>query len=239
MKLHQLTASLIIITALVTSSFASNHKRVFIEKIVSDATVINQQLLKQRNQLLIIQQKQQQGGPLSVIAQRQLQKIAQSYKVTPTPSQDNHQWPTLLKRVDIIPLSLVVSQAAIESGWGQSRFAKQGHNYFGQQCYRQGCGIKPLRVSQTSKVQVRIFKNRSQSIKAYMHNLNTNKNYLKLRQLRHDLRQKKLMISGITLAQGLINYAEIKERYIRIIQRTIKANQLEKLDQPETQLAQN
>ena len=95
----------------------------------------------------------------------------------------------LLQRADMVPVSLALAQAAIESGWGTSRFARQGNALFGQWAWQADAGLKPAEAS-NSRAVVRSFPNLFGSVRAYMHNLNTHSSYATFRERRTMLRTR-------------------------------------------------
>lgn len=130
---------------------------------------------------------------------------------------------TLLNRVDVIPPNLVMAQAANESAWGSSRFARKANNLFGQWCYRSGCGVVPLNRREGATHEVKKFKSPFQSLAAYMRNLNTNPAYRKLREIRANLRQRNQPITGQILAQGLKNYSARGQSYVDSLRKLMNA----------------
>ena len=136
----------------------------------------------------------------------------------------------LMLRVDFIPVSLVLAQAANESAWGVSRFAVEGNNIFGQWCYEKGCGIVPARREAGAKHEVKIFDNVQNSIKAYFLNINTHDSYSYLRDLRAKMRDRSLKLDPMSLAIGLGRYSERGDSYVDEIQRIIIQNDLRKRD---------
>lgn len=133
----------------------------------------------------------------------------------------------LLLQVDTIPESLVLAQAAIESGWGTSRFAKQANNLFGQWCYTEGCGLVPNGRNNGAKHLVRKFESPQASLVSYMRNLNSHQAYKDFRRIRAQLRRNKSKVTGIKLAQGLLNYSQRREAYVEELISMIKHNGLE------------
>ncbi|MBB1441284.1 glucosaminidase domain-containing protein, partial [Shewanella sp. SG41-4] len=111
----------------------------------------------------------------------------------------------LLKRIDIIPVDMVLIQAANESGWGSSRFAVHGFNFFGQWCFIKGCGLVPSARGDGKIHEVAVFDSPKDSIIAYMLNLNTNSAYRLFRSIRADLRAQKIKPTAERLVYGLIN----------------------------------
>jgi len=153
-----------------------------------------------------------------------LGEIARTYRMnTFTPTQDQ-DWRTLLRRVDEIPLELVLAQAANESAWGTSRFAREGNNYFGQWCYRKGCGIVPKRRAPGAHHEVARFRSVAESVASYMHNLNTLRAYRKLRMLREAARAKGEPLDAEMLAEGLVHYSARGHDYVRTLQAMIRKN---------------
>lgn len=132
----------------------------------------------------------------------------------------------LLNRVDIIPASLVLAQAANESAWGTSRFATQGNNFFGQWCFRKGCGLVPVSRNTDADHEVRKFHDARESVFAYIDNLNANRAYKKLRATRLSARQKQEAITGLSLANGLEHYSERGLAYVKEIKGLINYNKL-------------
>jgi len=130
----------------------------------------------------------------------------------------------LVKRIDIIPVDMVLVQAAIESGWGSSRFAVDGFNFFGQWCFTQGCGLVPSARDDGKHHEVEVFDSPKDSIIAYMTNLNTNSAYRLFRSLRADLRAQKINLTAEKLVFGLINYSERKDEYIDELLDMLKHN---------------
>ena len=136
----------------------------------------------------------------------------------------------LLSSVDIVPTSLVLAQAAYESSWGRSRFAKYYHNYFGLWCFKKGCGVVPLRRDKKATHEVAKFASLSKGIAYYMRSINRNSAYETLRKIRKHKRDTQQPITGMGLAEGLENYAEIGYDYVETVQSIIKYNKLEQYD---------
>jgi Bax protein len=133
-------------------------------------------------------------------------------------------------RVDEIPPSLALAQAAIESAWGTSRFAVQGNNLFGQWCYKKGCGLVPLRRDSGSRHEVAKFSSVTQSVNAYMRNLNTHRAYSDLRANRAQLKATEQNVTGHLLAANLLDYSELREVYVEEIRAVIRINKLAQYD---------
>ena len=132
----------------------------------------------------------------------------------------------LLNRIAPVPASLALAQAAVESGWGQSRFAKQGNALFGQWAWRADQGIKPLDASNDRAV-IRSFATIYDSVFAYMHNLNTHPAYQDFRDQRSDDISNGKAVSGLSLARYLTAYAELGQKYVYTLQSMILHNRFD------------
>ena len=128
-------------------------------------------------------------------------------------------------RMDIIPASIALAQAAKESGWGTSRFALEGNAIFGQWTWN-GKGIEPLLKDKSKNHKILRFPILRASVKAYKNNLNTHKSYIKFREKRKSLRNKNKKIHGLELAKTLGNYAETGSEYTKILAQIIIQNRL-------------
>lgn len=137
----------------------------------------------------------------------------------------------LLIKIDEVPPSLVVAQAINESGWGRSRFAREANNLFGMWCYTPGCGLVPERRRANDKHEVKRYASIQDSVDEYLRNINRNKAYIELRELRARQRQRMQLLSGEYLAQGLSEYSSIGAEYVNRIRNIIDSRQLDRLDQ--------
>ena len=141
----------------------------------------------------------------------------------------NKDLSTLKVRMDTIPVSLVIAQAAKETGWGTSRFALEGNALFGQWTWS-GEGIKPADADNSATHKVMKFKVLKSSIRAYQRNLNTHSGYKQFRVARAELRDNGRNLDGIILATYLDKYAETGKEYVKIIKQIIKQNNLTDFD---------
>jgi len=142
----------------------------------------------------------------------------------------NKDIPTLKVRMDIVPVSLALAQAAKETGWGTSRFALEGNALFGQWTWS-GDGIKPAGAEDNSKHKVMKFKVLKASVRAYQRNLNTHSSYKNFRQLRAQLRDDDQKLDSLILADQLNNYAETGKEYTKILKQIIQQNSLKDFDE--------
>lgn len=200
----------------------------------------NSRIQQERNQLIFIQTQYNNDNKLITKHRKIIVKLAKKYDYTldkswykpvnntslhssknnkQTISQVIHQ---LLLRVDEIPLSLALVQAAKESGWGRSRFAVEANNLFGQWCYTKGCGLVPSKRAKGAKHEVAKFESPYAAIASYINNLNSHHRYTLLRNIRADLRSQGKPVTGQALANGLIYYSQRREAYIADIKSMLK-----------------
>tara|TARA_B110000259_G_scaffold185983_1_gene236188 strand:- start:336 stop:1493 length:1158 start_codon:yes stop_codon:yes gene_type:complete len=141
----------------------------------------------------------------------------------------NNDLSTLKIRMDEVPISMTIAQAAKETGWGTSRFAQEGNALFGQWTWS-GVGIKPLSADDNTTHKVMKFNVLQASVKAYQRNLNTHSSYRDFRRARAELRDKKKKLDSIILSEYLDKYAETGKKYVKILQQIIKQNNLTDFD---------
>ena len=141
----------------------------------------------------------------------------------------NKDLSTLKIRMDIIPVSLAIAQAAKETGWGTSRFALEGNALFGQWTWT-GEGIKPAGADSQTKHKVMKFKVLKSSIRAYERNLNTHSGYKEFRMARAELRDNNQKLDSLVLANYLDKYAATGVEYIKILKKIIEQNNLTDFD---------
>jgi len=136
---------------------------------------------------------------------------------------------TLKVRMDEIPVSIAIAQAAKETGWGVSRFAQEGNALFGQWTWS-GDGIKPAAAEDDTSHKVMRFKVLQASVKAYHRNLNTHSSYREFRRARAQSRDEEKALDSLILSEHLDKYAETGKAYVKILQQIIKQNQLTDFD---------
>ena len=141
----------------------------------------------------------------------------------------NKDLSTLKIRLDEIPVSMAIAQAAKETGWGTSRFAQEGNALFGQWTWS-GDGIKPAGADDGSTHKVMKFKVLQASVKAYQRNLNTHSTYKGFRSARAELRDSGQKLNSMALTEYLDKYAETGKEYVKILQQIIRQNNLEDFD---------
>jgi len=141
----------------------------------------------------------------------------------------NKDLSTLKIRMDTVPVSLAIAQAAKETGWGTSRFALEGNALFGQWTWS-GEGIKPADADNNATHKVMKFKILKSSVRAYQRNLNTHSGYKEFRMARAELRDNGRNLNGLILATYLNKYAETGTEYVKIIKQIIEQNNLTDFD---------
>ena len=141
----------------------------------------------------------------------------------------NKNLSTLKVRMDEVPVSMTIAQAAKETGWGTSRFAQEGNALFGQWTWS-GEGIKPADAEDDSTHKVMRFKVLQASVKAYQRNLNTHSSYKDFRSARAELRDEGKKLDSIILTEYLDKYAETGKEYVKILQQIIRQNDLTDFD---------
>jgi Bax protein len=190
-------------------------KETFIKIVLPLVVAENERILADREKLKILSVKKFTTDPEKQWIRQKLLE----YKVKKGDLKE------LLVRMDIIPTSIALAQAAKESGWGTSRFALEGNAIFGQWTWS-GQGIAPLDRANDKNHKILKFPILRASVKAYKNNLNTHKSYSKFREKRLNLREKKKRISGLELTETLNNYAQTGSEYTKILNQIIKQNRL-------------
>jgi len=202
------------------------HKE-FLARFLPEIHTANNAVLQLRNQALDIQDTLKENDHLSLSALRKLNTMLQSYrleplKTDPEPGAEeiSANITHLLKRADIIPVKLVMAQAIIESGWGSSKFAREGNNYFGVHCYTEGCGVKPA-GNDSASFYVKAYPSEIAGIEDYFWILNTGHAYKELRKTRLELREEGKPIDALAMAKGLASYSIKGDEYIKMVSNII------------------
>lgn len=184
----------------------------------------NRRMLKLRKQLAAITRRAE-SGKLTERDRDQLAQWSQEYGVEDGPLAQTLD--RLDRRINVIPPAMVLAQAASESAWGTSRFARQGNNYFGQWCFKAGCGIVPKRRREGAFHEVTRFASVRESLAAYFHNINTHSAYHSLRLLRQEKTARGEPVSGYELVGKLLSYSERGAPYVDELRTLIRSNGLE------------
>ena len=182
----------------------------------------NQTILEERTDLLAILRDLEAGKDPSFLQKLKLESLAKQYRVDWDPENITELAYDLEQRIDSVPVSLVIVQAAKESGWGTSKFAREANNLFGEWCFEAGCGIVPAKRPANARHEVRSFDSVSDSVTGYMHNINTGRAYDMLRELRAQSRLGGTTADGLKLADGLIFYSQRRQAYIDEVKTMIR-----------------
>jgi Bax protein len=185
----------------------------------------NERILADRRRLLEVRRAWAVRG-LTAADRAFVNRLAKEYRLSQGRSY-RVMLDDLVKRVDVIPRSLVLAQAAKESGWGSSRFARNANNLFGQWCFESGCGVVPLGRPSSASHEVRRFPTVRASVRSYLRNLNSHPSYEPLRDVRATMRARGQALCGVTLAAGLERYSERGRAYVYEVQSLIVQNDLE------------
>lgn len=190
----------------------------------------NERVRETRSRLLPLAEIVRAGEPLSTVEQAELDSIIAEYRLEASDLSGRALIRELLRRVDIVPMSLVMAQAANESAWGTSRFAREGNNIFGQWCFNEGCGLVPERRRSDASHEVRSFGSVQGSVRAYLRNLNTHDSYAEMRDMRADMRAQGRPLDSMILARGLTRYSQRGMAYVHELQDIIRVNRLHAFD---------
>jgi len=190
-------------------------KETFIKIVLPLVVAENERILADRKKLKTILKKKK----TSDLEKQWLRQKLLEYKVKKGNMEE------LVRRIDIIPTSIALAQAAKESGWGTSRFALEGNALFGQWTWSDN-GIAPLNRENDKSHKILKFPILRASVKAYQNNLNTHKSYSNFRNKRLNMREKNKDIIGLELTETLKNYAQTGSEYIKILNQIIRQNRL-------------
>jgi Bax protein len=172
-------------------------KQVFLKLLVPLVEAENARIAAQREWLETVQAR---GEVRSTKERKRLAALCQEYDMT---CRNQRVSEALLERVNTIPLSMVIIQAIEESGWGTSRFARQGNNLFGLRCFKDGCGL----AQAGSGRQYSAFDTVRDAVRTYLHNLNTHEAYTQLRERRARLIAQGRPVTAEALIGALEGYA--------------------------------
>ncbi|MFP4672753.1 MAG: glucosaminidase domain-containing protein [Desulfohalobiaceae bacterium] len=185
----------------------------------------NRKVLEERAYVLAKWKRFHQGQELSEKEQAELSSLAKKYRVDAEYADGTKFFRQLLMRVDKIPVSLALIQAAKESGWGTSYFVQEGNNLFGQWCFEPGCGIVPRQRPNGASYEVKNFDDATESVRGYIQNLNSHPAYRELRLQRYRMRLAGKEPDAQLMAEGLEDYSQIGMKYVRTVQSMIRGNE--------------
>ncbi|MGO1119438.1 glucosaminidase domain-containing protein [Rhodovibrionaceae bacterium A322] len=199
-----------------------DRKKAFLRTLLPLVLLANEEIESRRSQLDVLQARLLSGTDLSIEDRGWLDALADYY------GTDHGDLQQLRLRVDSIPVSLALAQGIVESGWGTSRFAQQGNALFGQRVWKKDAeGIVPEKAAH---VKVQSFDDLMESVRAYMHNLNTHPAYSELRDRRAAWRDQGSQPAGYNLASALTLYAEAKD-YPSKLKSLMRSNNLAELEE--------
>jgi len=199
-------------------------KSLFLSAVLPIVLLANQEIMRDRERVLALRAQIRDDKVLLPEDQIWLNREYAKYKVP------DGRIDLLVRRIDVIPPSLALAQAAKESGWGTSRFALEGNALFGQWTWSEAAGIVPAEREAGKTHAVRAFDHLLESTRAYALNLNRHPAYVRLRDIRARMRQESRAPDGMTLALALDRYAEIGMAYVDALRTIIRANGLDRLD---------
>lgn len=203
-------------------------KQAFFDFVRPSLQIENSLILAEREVLLGIKASAALEVAYAEAEIQQIRQLAEKYRV---PDRDTLSLDAvvndLLSRVDVVPESLALAQAANESAWGTSRFARDHRNFFGLWCFTKGCGVKPRQASAESTHQVAAFETVRAGVAYYLLTLNSHPAYALLRARRQALRVAGQAVTGDAMAEGLLRYSERGQDYVDEIRQMIRSNGLE------------
>jgi Bax protein len=194
-------------------------KDTFVKVLLPLILAENERVLSDRKRLLRLQDSLHAGAPLSEPERIWLQTLADRYEVEYDADELADTMELLVDRVDVVPPSLAIGQAALETGWGTSAAAR-GQAMFGQMIFS----------DDGERAEVRRFERLAHAVRAYELNLNTHKAYTRFRTRRAAMREHEKPLNGYELALTLVRYSERKMDYVKDVRGLIKTNKLQPLD---------
>lgn len=198
-------------------------KRKFFAFIKPAVTAENKKILAKRVKVERLIEQLTLEQPFSLEDEALVAKLITQYKVSKKFSLLKQLYELQLK-VDVIPQALVLVQAANESAWGTSRFARIGLNFFGVWCYSEGCGMVPSSRNSGADHEVAAYSSVKQGVERYLHNINTHRAYNVFRLIRGQLRDQNQPLAPEILATGLTAYSERGADYVLELTEMIRHN---------------
>jgi len=199
-------------------------KAIFFQTVLPLVLQANEEIAADRERLWKIRVDRALGKKIGAIDRLWMTMLSEKYSV------ERGDLDELIARVDVVPPSLALAQAAEESGWGTSRFVREGNAIFGQWTFKAAQGLKPKARDAGKKHRVRAFDSLLDSVRAYVRNLNTHRAYREFRKKRAEMRRDGKPVDGVQLAMTLTSYSERGKDYVVTLRRIMGANTLHKLD---------
>ncbi|MBT6095073.1 MAG: hypothetical protein HOH04_09330 [Rhodospirillaceae bacterium] len=203
---------------------APKRKEIFFRSVLPLILQANNEILADRERLWGLHAQIAKGEILSAVDRLWLIVLAERYKVK------RGDIASLLARVDIVPPSMALAQAAEESGWGTSRFSRQGNAIFGEWTFSTADGLVPENRDSGKSHRVKAFKSLLHSVRAYARNLNTHRAYREFRAMRQGLRKDGTALSGRKLVETLTRYSERGDKYVKALRALMTVNKLSYFD---------
>ena len=210
-------------TDLADVRIAAQRKDMFVAMILPLVLRENEEIAANRARLLDISARISEDVKLPADDRLWLAAMAERYDTEPTNVTE------LARRLDIIPPSLALAQAAEESGWGTSRFANEGNALFGQRTYGAD-GMPPASRAGEDSFRVRAYRDLGGAVRSYIHNLNTHAAYAQFRKERAKKRAADQSVTGHAMAETLTRYSERGTDYVKTLQSLMRANRLADFD---------
>ena len=199
-------------------------KALFIRIALPLILTANEAILRDRERLERLRAMLGRGRTLPAAEARWLWHIFHTYRVEP------FDFVELLSRIDIVPPSLAVAQAAEETGWGTSRFVRRGNALFGERTYKSRTGMVPRRIPPGDNFRIRSFGQLLAAVGAYVWNLNTHPAYAEFRARRGAMRAAEGGLDATALAGGLEAYSVRRQAYVETVRTIMRTNALAELD---------
>lgn len=203
---------------------SQDRKAVFLRYMLPYVLEANNRVRQQRARLLSLRPKIDKGQRLGEEEAMWIDALYAEYRVK------NRDSTALLQRIGTVPVSLALAQAAVESGWGTSRFAQEGNAPFGQWTSKDYAGMVPKQREAGRTHKVRAFKSLKMSVESYLRNLNTHRAYREFRKMRDSFRDDDKAIDSIAIAGTLLRYSEKGSEYVNLLRHIIEKNNLRTLD---------
>jgi Bax protein len=197
-------------------------KKEFIKILLPLVRKANDDVAKERNfvKAFFIQAEKKSFRELNEKSLEKLVHLFKKYKIKHFFKQEEY-----LKRIDIVPVSMAIAQAAVESAWGKSRFIQEANNIFGHWTYT-GKGLVPMNREEGKTHTLRIFRTLQDSVNAYVLNLNRNNAYQMFRNLRENAHKNGMIFNGLMASKTMINYSAKKGKYVQLLETIITSNNL-------------
>ena len=208
----------------------NEQKQQFVKTVLPLIINENQKILSNRKDLMVLLSNLSENNSLNNYELNKLRKISKKYKIKFDNEHKMEIIDRLLLRVEMIPNSIVLAQAAIESGWGSSRFAQEYNALFGEYTYDNTKGVVPLQRENGETHLIKSFNSYKNSVASYFNNINSHYAYEDFREIRNIMRVRNNFSNVNLLVERLSTYAE-DENYIRTIKQVIKTNNFNIFDQ--------